>query len=284
MVGRVRHEQPGDGLQGDHGEPESTSLTGVDGVEPDQIRERAFISLQSVTKHYGETEILSDISLDIEPGRKVVICGRSGSGKSTLLRCVNGLEPISAGRIFVGEHEVRTDRPRELREIRARVGMVFQHFELYPHLSVRRNITLAPQRVHGLSKGDADRVADALLERVGLLDHAKKYPSQLSGGQKQRIAIARALALSPTVMLFDEPTSALDPEMIHEVLEVIRMLAEGGMTMIIVTHELGFARDVADEVVFIDGGQIIERGDPDRIIKSPTRSETQEFFKTISTH
>lgn len=245
-------------------------------------RQPGAISIRSVTKHYGAVKVLDDVSLDVEPGKRIVVCGRSGCGKSTLLRCINGLETISSGEIRIDGKEVRTDNQKELLAIRRKLGMVFQHFELYPHLSVLRNITLAPRKLLGLTKEQADVIARALLERVGLEEHALKFPTQLSGGQKQRVAIARALAMSPEVMLFDEPTSALDPEMVHEVLAVMRQLADAGMTMIIVTHELTFAKDVADEIVFMDRGRIVEQGAPEIVFGSSGSKEAQDFFKLLA--
>lgn len=239
------------------------------------------VTIDSVSKHYGRIQVLSDINLTVSPGSRVVICGRSGCGKSTLLRCINGLESITSGTILVHGQHVRTEHIASLREIRKQVGLVFQHFELYPHLSARHNVTLAPRKVLGLSAKEANELADGLLAQVGLAEFGHRYPSQLSGGQKQRVAIARSLAMSPRMMLFDEPTSALDAEMVHEVLNVMRSLAAGGMTMIIVTHEMGFAKDVADDIVFMDKGRVIERGTAGQIFNSPITNEAEVFFRAL---
>ncbi|MDX7950813.1 amino acid ABC transporter ATP-binding protein [Lichenihabitans sp. Uapishka_5] len=215
------------------------------------------IQIRNLTKRYGATPVLKDCSTHVAKGEVVVVCGPSGSGKSTLIKCVNALEPFDAGTITVDGISVG-DPTTDLPSLRARVGMVFQNFELFPHLSILENLTLAPEKVLGRSPDFARRKGLALLDRVGLVDHAKKYSGQLSGGQQQRVAIARALAMDPLAMLFDEPTSALDPEMISEVLDVMTALARDGMTMMCVTHEMGFARRVAHRVVFIDGGTIAE--------------------------
>ncbi|MFL5422339.1 MAG: amino acid ABC transporter ATP-binding protein, partial [Myxococcales bacterium] len=215
------------------------------------------ISIRDVHKSYGAVEVLSGCSTEVDKGEVVVVCGPSGSGKSTLIKCVNGLEPFHRGEIVVDGISVGA-RKTNLPKLRARVGMVFQHFELFPHLRVVENITLAQRKVLGRPPAEARAKALALLERVGLRDHAEKHPGQLSGGQQQRVAIARSLALDPICMLFDEPTSALDPEMINEVLDVMVALARDGMTMIVVTHEMGFARRVANRIVFMDQGKIVE--------------------------
>ncbi len=245
---------------------------------------------QGVRKHFGRLEVLRHIDLEVQRGEVMVVLGPSGSGKSTFLRCINHLEKIDAGRIYVDGHLVgyreAGDRIYELKERevsarRAEVGMVFQRFNLFPHMTALANITEAPCRVRGTSKAAAHEQARRLLERVGLADKAGTYPSQLSGGQQQRVAIARALAMDPKLMLFDEPTSALDPELVGDVLEVMRQLARDGMTMIVVTHEMGFAREVADEVVFMDGGVVVERGRPDEVINSPREERTKAFLSKV---
>ena len=215
------------------------------------------IAVTKLSKWFGTTQVLKDCSVDVDKGEVLVICGPSGSGKSTLIKCVNGLEPFQRGTITVEGISVG-DPKTDLPKLRARIGMVFQHFELFPHLTVMRNLMLAQIKVLGRPREASEKKAIALLGRVGLTDHAQKYPGQLSGGQQQRVAIARALAMDPIAMLFDEPTSALDPEMINEVLDVMVGLAKDGMTMMVVTHEMGFARKVADRVVFIDKGEIVE--------------------------
>lgn len=215
------------------------------------------ISIQNVNKWYGDFQVLTDCSTEVKKGEVVVVCGPSGSGKSTLIKCVNALEPFQKGDINVDGTSI-ADKKTNLPKLRSRVGMVFQHFELFPHLTITENLTLAQIKVLGRSKEEATQKGLALLDRVGLAAHAHKYPGQLSGGQQQRVAIARALAMDPVVMLFDEPTSALDPEMVNEVLDVMVQLAQEGMTMMCVTHEMGFARKVADRVIFMDAGQIVE--------------------------
>ncbi|MGC1259634.1 MAG: amino acid ABC transporter ATP-binding protein, partial [Jannaschia helgolandensis] len=215
------------------------------------------ISIENISKWYGDFRVLSNCTTSVRKGEVVVVCGPSGSGKSTLIKCVNGLEPVQEGKITVDGDEVTAKRAN-LTALRSRIGMVFQHFELYPHMSVLENLCLAQEKVLGRGRKEAVVRAEKLLTRVGMEDHAKKYPSQLSGGQQQRIAIARSLAMDPIAMLFDEPTSALDPEMIKEVLDVMIELAQEGMTMMVVTHEMGFARKVADRVIFMDEGAIVE--------------------------
>ena len=239
------------------------------------------LSIVGVSKHYASAEILTDINLDVSRKSRVVICGRSGCGKSTLLRCINGLESVSGGSIKIYGKPVRSNDELSVLEIRKQVGLVFQNFELYPHLTALSNVALAPRKVLRFSRKAADELARQLLARVGLDDLRYRYPSQLSGGQKQRVAIARALAMSPQMMLFDEPTSALDSEMVHEVLQVMRQLAEEGMTMIIVTHEMEFAREVADAVIFMDRGRIVEQGGVDTIFNHPQTSEGKTFFKVL---
>ncbi|NIA70442.1 amino acid ABC transporter ATP-binding protein [Pelagibius litoralis] len=241
------------------------------------------VEFAGVQKHFGDLHVLRDINLSVRQGEVLVICGPSGSGKSTLVRCVNGLEPIGAGRLTVLSRLLNGRFP-DLRELRAEVGMVFQHFNLYPHLTVLGNITLAPMKVRGLSRAEAEGKAQALLERVGIPEKAKQHPAQLSGGQRQRVAIARALAMDPKIMLFDEPTSALDPEMIKEVLDVLTDLARDGMTMMVVTHEMGFARRVADRIALLDHGRIVEENDPERFFKTPRDERTKAFLSKILSH
>lgn len=228
----------------------------------------------------GNVRVLDNITETLQTGWRVVICGPSGSGKSSLLRCINGLERFQEGDVTVEGASIRNAGNR-IYGIRARIGMVFQHFELYPHMTVLKNITLAPIKVLNKTKAEATDLGRRLLSRVGLDDKHDSYPGQLSGGQQQRVAIARALAMSPSVMLFDEPTSALDPEMIQEVLDVMLELAREGMTMVVVTHEMGFAREVADEILFMDQGRIIEKGDPDRFFNHPENERTRQFLSRI---
>jgi ABC-type polar amino acid transport system ATPase subunit len=238
------------------------------------------IEIKNVSKWYGDFQVLSGINETIDRGQTVVICGPSGSGKSTLLRCINGLEPYQKGEITV-EGISLSDPKTNLYKVRRKIGMVFQKFELYPHMTVLHNITLAPMKVLKKSKQEAEKRAIALLERVGIPEKAKEYPANLSGGQQQRVAIARSLAMDPSCMLFDEPTSALDPEMIKEVLDVMIDLAKEGMTMIVVTHEMGFAREVADEIIFIDEGKIVERGTDESFFANPKSERTKAFLSQI---
>ncbi|MFL5294680.1 MAG: amino acid ABC transporter ATP-binding protein [Myxococcales bacterium] len=241
------------------------------------------ISIRDVHKSYGAVEVLSGCSTEVDKGEVVVVCGPSGSGKSTLIKCVNGLEPFHRGEIVVDGISVGA-RKTNLPKLRARVGMVFQHFELFPHLRVVENITLAQRKVLGRPPAEARAKALALLERVGLRDHAEKHPGQLSGGQQQRVAIARSLALDPICMLFDEPTTALDPEMINEVLDVMVALARDGMTMIVVTHEMGFARRVAHRIVFMDQGKIVEDAPTAEFFASPKTDRARLFLSKILQH
>ncbi|AQS65291.1 amino acid ABC transporter ATP-binding protein [Agrobacterium tumefaciens] len=242
------------------------------------------IELQSVNKWYGPNfQILTNCSLNVAKGEVVVICGPSGSGKSTLIKCVNALETIGNGVITVNGVEV-TDPKTDMPKLRSRVGMVFQHFELFPHMTILENLCIGQEKVLGRSPAEALAKANALLERVGLTAHARKYPGQLSGGQQQRVAIARALAMDPVAMLFDEPTSALDPEMINEVLDVMVSLAQEGMTMMVVTHEMGFARKVADRIVFMDGGEIVEIGEGDSFFTDPKTERARSFLSKILAH
>ena len=239
-----------------------------------------FIVVEHVCKSFGAHQVLKDVSTTFNTGQVTVIIGASGSGKSTLLRAINRLEPHDSGRITIGGEEV-TDDLHTLQKQRSEVGMVFQQFNLFGHMSVLDNVTLAPRRIRRTPRAQANEQALALLRRVGMQDHAHKYPWQLSGGQQQRVAIARALAMQPQVMLFDEPTSALDPEMVQEVLDVMRELARGGMTMIVVTHEMGFAREVADRVVFMDQGAVLERAAPHEFFNHPQHPRTQKFLADI---
>jgi len=241
------------------------------------------ITLNHVSKWYQTFQVLKDCSTEVAKGEVVVVCGPSGSGKSTLIKCVNGLEPFEKGTITVAGISVG-DRKTNLPKLRARIGMVFQHFELFPHLTVMRNLELAQMKVLGRGKEESERRGMQLLERVGLQEHAHKYPGQLSGGQQQRVAIARALAMDPIAMLFDEPTSALDPEMINEVLDVMIALAKDGMTMMVVTHEMGFARKVAHRVVFMDKGEIVEDAPTADFFGKPRSERAQIFLSKILQH
>jgi glutamate/aspartate transport system ATP-binding protein len=241
------------------------------------------IEIKHVSKWYGDFQVLNDCTTFVSKGDVVVVCGPSGSGKSTLIKCVNGLEPFQKGEVTVDGVKVG-DRKTNLPQLRAKVGMVFQHFELFPHLRVVENLRLGQEKVLGRSRAEADTKAMALLDRVGLTVHARKYPGELSGGQQQRVAIARALAMDPICMLFDEPTSALDPEMISEVLDVMVDLAHEGMTMMVVTHEMGFARKVADRVIFMDRGEIVEDAAKDDFFGKPRSERAQQFLSKILAH
>jgi general L-amino acid transport system ATP-binding protein len=243
----------------------------------------AAIGIVGLHKWFGAFHVLKDINLNVAKGEKIVICGPSGSGKSTLIRCINRLETHQQGRIIVNGVELTEDL-RQVHRVRAEVGMVFQSFNLFPHLTVLDNLCLGPVWVKKMSRAEAERIAIQYLERVNIPEQASKYPGQLSGGQQQRVAIARALCMSPRIMLFDEPTSALDPEMIKEVLDVMTELARSGMTMICVTHEMGFARSVADRVVFMDQGEIVEEAPPEQFFSSPRSSRTKLFLSQILEH
>jgi polar amino acid transport system ATP-binding protein len=241
------------------------------------------IEMEGVEKWFGSFKALNDINLAVRAGEKIVLCGPSGSGKSTLLRCINRLESYEKGRVLVeGIH--LTDDAKTIDAVRREVGMVFQQFNLFPHLTVLQNCTLAPRRARGASKQEAEEKARRLLDRVKVLDQADKYPAQLSGGQQQRVAIARALCMEPKVMLFDEPTSALDPEMVKEVLDTMVLLAQEGMTMVCVTHEMGFARKVADRVIFMSSGMIVEEGSPEEFFNNPKHERTKKFLSEILAH
>ena len=261
----------------------ATGAGSADGANDVDDLARPLVRIDHVSKYYGDFKALDDVSLDILPGQVVAVIGASGSGKSTLCRAINRLETIQEGTIEI-DGERLPEEGGELTRLRAEVGMVFQSFNLFPHRTVLDNITLAPIKVRRTARGEAEATARALLERVGLADQASKRPPQLSGGQQQRVAIARALAMGPKIMLFDEPTSALDPEMITEVLDVIRDLAAEGMTMLVVTHEMGFARSVADRVVFMDAGQIVESGAPDDFFSAPATDRARDFLSTVLSH
>ncbi|MBG9795113.1 amino acid ABC transporter ATPase [Paenibacillus dendritiformis] len=241
------------------------------------------IQFHQINKHYGKFHVLKDINLSIKQGEVVVVIGPSGSGKSTMVRCINRLETVTDGELIVDGVRVN-DKSTDINQLRRNIGMVFQHFNLYPHKTVLENITLAPIQVAGMSRQEAEQAAMLNLEKVGIADKAKAYPSQLSGGQQQRVAIARGLAMKPKIMLFDEPTSALDPETIGEVLDVMRTLAREGMTMVVVTHEMGFAREVADRIVFMDQGRIIEEAAPADFFTSPREERARVFLSRILNH
>jgi polar amino acid transport system ATP-binding protein len=241
------------------------------------------IQFRGVNKWFGPLHVLKDVDLTVGAGEVVVVCGPSGSGKSTLIRCINKLEPIQRGEIVV-DRMALGDPATDITRLRAEVGMVFQQFNLYPHMTVLQNITLAPLKVRRQSRAEAERIARDLLAKVGIPEKIAQYPAQLSGGQQQRVAIARALAMQPKIMLFDEPTSALDPEMINEVLDVMVNLAREGMTMIVVTHEMGFAKRVAHRIIFMDEGRIVEEGQPEAFFAHPKEERTQTFLSKILVH
>ncbi len=245
--------------------------------------QQPIIQLQGVNKFFGAFQALRNVNLRVNKGERIVVCGPSGSGKSTMIRCINRLEEHDSGRIIVDGHEL-TDNVKDIDAVRREVGMVFQSFNLFPHLTAINNLMLAPRLVRKADKAAARATAMRLLERVRIPEQADKYPSQLSGGQQQRVAIARALCMNPEIMLFDEPTSALDPEMISEVLDVMVDLAKEGMTMIVVTHEMGFARSVADQIVFMDAGEIVEMGPPETFFDNPKSERTKLFLSQIITH
>ena len=273
-------EQPTGSADGANSTGDVSDVSDVNDVSNDA---RPLVRIDHVSKFYGDFKALDDVSLDIHPGQVVAVIGASGSGKSTLCRTINRLETIQEGSIEI-DGELLPEEGRDLTRLRAEVGMVFQSFNLFPHRTVLDNITLAPIKVRGISRSEAEATARSLLERVGLADQADKRPPQLSGGQQQRVAIARALAMDPKIMLFDEPTSALDPEMITEVLDVIKGLAAEGMTMLVVTHEMGFARSVADRVVFMDSGQIVESGAPSEFFAAPTTDRARDFLSKVLSH
>jgi len=238
------------------------------------------IIVKNLKKSFGKLEVIKDVSTEVQEGEVVVVIGPSGSGKSTFLRCLNRLEDINGGTIIVDGYNL-TDKKTDIDKVRQNIGMVFQHFNLFPHKTVKENIMLAPLTLKTMSKEQASNKADELLKQVGLSDKADAYPAQLSGGQKQRVAIARSLAMNPDVMLFDEPTSALDPEMVGEVLNVMKDLVKMGMTMVVVTHEMGFAREVGDRILFMDGGFIVEEGTPDQVINHPREPRTIDFLSKV---
>ena len=241
------------------------------------------ISFKNVNKWFGDLHVLQDINIEVAKGEVVVVCGPSGSGKSTLIRCINRLEPIQKGELVVDDMAVH-DKKTNMTRIRAEIGFIFQSFNLYPHMTALGNVTIAPMRVRNMSKEEAEKLGRETLTRVGLEDRIENYPAQLSGGQQQRVAIARGLCMRPKIMLFDEPTSALDPAMINEVLDVMRDLAREGMTMMVVTHEMGFAREVANRVVFMDEGQIIEVAPPNDFFTNPQTERGKFFLSSILTH
>ena len=244
---------------------------------------RPMIEIRGISKRFGALQVLRDVSATVATGEVVVVIGPSGSGKSTLLRCINRLETVDAGEVVVDGHSLR-DPKLDVNRLRQEIGVVFQAFNLFPHLSVLRNLTLAPMHLRGLSAEQAEARGRALLEKVGIPEKADAYPAQLSGGQQQRVAIARGLAMEPKIMLFDEPTSALDPEMIQEVLDVMQDLARDGMTMVVVSHEMGFAREVAHRVLFMDNGEIVEQGEPSQLFNAPEHERTKRFLGKVLRH
>jgi len=241
------------------------------------------ISMQNINKYYGDFHALKNVNFDVQKGEVVVVCGPSGSGKSTLIRCINRLEDIDSGKIIVDGKDLY-DKKTNINKLRQEVGMVFQHFNLFPHLSILENITIAPTKVKKIPKDEANKMAMELLDRVKIPHQANKYPNELSGGQKQRVAIARTLAMKPKIILFDEPTSALDPEMIGEVLDVMKELARENYTIVCVTHEMGFAREVADRIVFMDAGEIVEENTPEEFFKNPKTERAKKFLSEILHH
>jgi polar amino acid transport system ATP-binding protein len=255
----------------------------ADHTIPHLVTQEVIVSMEAVDKWYGSFQVLKNIALEVRKGERIVICGPSGSGKSTLIRCINQLEQHQKGKIVVDGFELGASA-KNLDAVRREVGMVFQQFNLFPHLTVKQNCTLAPIKVRGIAKADAEATAMKYLKRVRIPEQADKYPAQLSGGQQQRVAIARALCMTPKIMLFDEPTSALDPEMVKEVLDTMISLAEDGMTMLCVTHEMGFAKSVADRVIFMDRGEIVEMSKPDEFFKNPRSERTRNFLGQILAH
>ena len=238
------------------------------------------VSVTGLKKSFGENEVLKGIDIEIHEGEVVCVIGPSGSGKSTFLRCLNKLEDITDGKVVIDDFDI-TDKKTDINKVRENIGMVFQHFNLFPHKTVKENVMLAPVTLKKMNKEQAAKRAEELLARVGILDKGDAYPDELSGGQKQRVAIARSLAMNPDIMLFDEPTSALDPEMVGGVLDTMKELAAQGMTMVVVTHEMGFAREVSDRVVFMDGGYIVEQGTPDAVINHPQETRTKDFLSKV---
>jgi glutamine transport system ATP-binding protein len=240
----------------------------------------SMITVKNLRKSFGNLEVLKDINAEVKEKEVICVIGPSGSGKSTFLRCLNRLEEISGGQVVINGHDI-TDKKVDLNKVRQEVGMVFQQFNLFPHKTVLENITLGPIKIHSTEKTEAEKLALDLLDKVGLREKANSYPGELSGGQKQRVAIARALAMNPKIMLFDEPTSALDPEMVGDVLEVMKQLAIEGMTMVVVTHEMGFAREVGDRVIFMDGGYIVEENEPNALFGNPQHERTKAFLSKV---
>ncbi|MEH7011548.1 amino acid ABC transporter ATP-binding protein [Neobacillus niacini] len=240
----------------------------------------SMITVKNLKKSFGNLEVLKDINAEVKEKEVICVIGPSGSGKSTFLRCINRLEEISGGQVVINGHDI-TDKKIDLNKVRQEVGMVFQQFNLFPHKTVLENITLGPIKIHSTEKTAAEKLALELLDKVGLREKANSYPGELSGGQKQRVAIARALAMNPKIMLFDEPTSALDPEMVGDVLEVMKQLAKEGMTMVVVTHEMGFAREVGDRVIFMDGGYIVEENEPNALFGNPQHERTKAFLSKV---
>ena len=238
------------------------------------------VKAEGLKKSFGDNEVLKGIYIEILEGEVVCVIGPSGSGKSTFLRCLNQLEEITGGKVIIDDFDI-TDKKTDINKVRENIGMVFQHFNLFPHKTVKQNVMLAPLTLKKATKAEASARADELLSRVGMIEKANAYPDELSGGQKQRVAIARSLAMNPDIMLFDEPTSALDPEMVGEVLDTMKELAANGMTMIVVTHEMGFAREVSDRVIFMDGGYIVEQGTPDEVINHPQEERTKDFLSKV---
>jgi glutamine transport system ATP-binding protein len=240
----------------------------------------SMITVKNLKKSFGNLEVLKDINAEVKEKEVICVIGPSGSGKSTFLRCLNHLEEITGGQVVINGHDI-TDKKVDLNKVRQEVGMVFQQFNLFPHKTVLENITLGPIKIHSTEKSAAEKLALELLDKVGLREKANSYPGELSGGQKQRVAIARALAMNPKIMLFDEPTSALDPEMVGDVLEVMKQLAKEGMTMVVVTHEMGFAREVGDRVIFMDGGYIVEENEPNALFGNPQHERTKAFLSKV---
>jgi glutamine transport system ATP-binding protein len=240
----------------------------------------SMITVKNLRKSFGSLEVLKDINAEVKEKEVICVIGPSGSGKSTFLRCLNRLEEITGGQVVINGHDI-TDKKVDLNKVRQEVGMVFQQFNLFPHKTVLENITLGPIKIHSTEKSAAEKLALELLDKVGLREKANSYPGELSGGQKQRVAIARALAMNPKIMLFDEPTSALDPEMVGDVLEVMKQLAKEGMTMVVVTHEMGFAREVGDRVIFMDGGYIVEENEPNALFGNPQHERTKAFLSKV---
>ena len=271
-----------EGISGGENNKKCRESEGIEGIGND-VRDKEMIRIKNLKKKYGNLEVLKGISTEVKEGEVISIIGPSGSGKSTFLRCINRLEEPTSGEIRIDGKNI-LERRVDINKIREEVGMVFQHFNLYPHKTVLENITLGPIRLKKISKPEAEKLAMELLEKVGLADKRNVYPNKLSGGQKQRVAIARALAMNPKIILFDEPTSALDPEMIGEVLEVMRELAHAGMTMIVVTHEMGFAKNVANRVFFMDGGYILEDAKPADLFENPKTERAKEFLDKVLNH